>query len=59
MSITQGNSLCFLWVIKGRLRAISRSSRVAGAPFLNLNETAELSTLTNVVDVLDYRKLLR
>jgi hypothetical protein len=35
------------------------SSRVAGAPFLNPTETAELSTLTNVVGVSDYRKLLR
>jgi hypothetical protein len=39
--------------------AYDPSSRVAGAPFLNLSETVELSTLTNAVGVSDYRKLLR
>jgi hypothetical protein len=39
--------------------AYDPSSRVAGAPFLNLSETVELSTLTNVVDLSEYRKLLR
>jgi hypothetical protein len=34
------------------------SSRVAGAPFSNLSETAELPALTNAVDVSEYCKLL-
>jgi hypothetical protein len=38
--------------------AYDPSPRVAGAPFLNLSETAELPALTNAVDLSEYRKLL-
>jgi hypothetical protein len=39
--------------------AYDPSSRVAGAPFLNLSGTAGLSALANAVGVSEYRKLLR
>jgi hypothetical protein len=35
------------------------SARVAGAPFLQLSETVELSALTNAIDVSEYRTLCR